>query len=63
MRDFVKTDKYQERLQDQTYHAVKVHVVGTNQLKEIILKCDSVIYLPNPGCPVSLPIPHKNNLG
>lgn len=56
------TDKYQEQVEDQTYHAVKVQVVGTNQLKEIILKCDSVIYLPNPGCPVSLPIPHTNNL-
>ena len=52
-------DKYEEHIGDHSYHAVRVEVNGTNQLKETILTCSSVIYLPNPGRPVSLPIPHK----
>lgn len=52
-------EKYKETVDDETYHAIKVNVVGINQLNETILDSTSVIYLPNPGSPVSLPIPHN----
>jgi hypothetical protein len=55
------TDKYKETLGGQPYHAVRVNVVGVNQLDQTILDCSSLIYLPNPGSPVFLPIPHNKS--
>ena len=50
------TDKYTQRSGDQTYHAVDVTLRGTNQRGESVLDAQAVVYLPERGMPVSLPV-------
>ena len=52
------TDKYKEKVGDEAYFAVDVQVHGTNQLGETIVRGNATAYLPSPGHPVTLPIPH-----
>ena len=52
------SDKYKERVGGETYHAVEVRITGTNQLGETVATGMAVAYLPSPGHPVTLPIPH-----
>lgn len=51
-------DKYKERVGGEMYHAVDVRVQGANQLGETLARGSATVYLPNPGHPVTLPIPH-----
>ena len=51
-------DKYKERVGEEMYHAVDLRLQGTNQLGQTILRGTATVYLPNPGHPVTLPIPH-----
>lgn len=51
-------DTYKKDINGQSYGAVDVGVKGVNQLGEDILSGKAVVYLPSPGHPVSLPIPH-----
>jgi hypothetical protein len=53
-------DKYKEKVGKELYHAAVVRIIGYNQLKETILRGRAVVYLPNPGYPVELPIPHPD---
>ncbi len=49
--------KYQEPMGSEVYNAVDVRIMGTNQLKETVLTGEATVYLPEPGKPVTLPIP------
>ncbi len=53
------SDKFRERVGGETYFAVKVRVNGVNQLGETVAAGDAVAYLPAPGRPPRLPIPHR----
>ena len=50
------SDSYTQRLGGQVYHAVEVTLSGVNQLGETVLSGEAVVYLPDPGKPVVLPI-------
>ena len=52
------TTKYTAKVDNETYFAVEVQVRGTNQLGETIVHGNATVYLPSPGHPVTLPIPH-----
>ena len=51
-------DTYNQDNGGRSYGAVNVSVKGVNQLGENVLSGKAVVYLPSPGHPVSLPIPH-----
>lgn len=50
------TDKFTQQVGDRTYHAVEVSLRGINQLNESVLDARAVVYLPEPGMPVTLPV-------
>ena len=50
--------KRTEQVGSETYYAIDVKLTGINQLGETILEGSGTAYLPNPGHPVTLPIPH-----
>jgi hypothetical protein len=52
------TDKYKEKVGNEVYYAVAARLNGTNQLGETVAVGSAVVYLPSPGHPVALPIPH-----
>ncbi len=54
------SDKYKERVLGRTYHAVEVRISGVNQLGQSVATGSAVAYLPSPGHPVALPIPHTD---
>ncbi len=49
-------DKFKEQVGKERYHAVDVRLTGTNQLGETVLRGNAIVYLPNPGHPVALPV-------
>lgn len=51
-------DKYKVREGGEMYHAVDVGLQGVNQLSEVVARGTATVYLPAPGHPVTLPIPH-----
>ncbi len=51
-------DKYKEKVSGEFYHGLNVRVQGTNQLGETVVRGNATVYLPAPGHPVTLPIPH-----
>ena len=51
-------DTYEDEVGDEVYFAVRVRIQGTNQLGETVLQGTATAYLPEPGHPVKLPIPH-----
>jgi acyl dehydratase len=53
-------DKYKERVGTEMYHAVDIRLQGANQLAETVVRGSATVYLPNPGQPVMLPIPHHH---
>ena len=50
--------KRTEQVGSETYYAVDIKLTGVNQLGETILDGSGTAYMPNPGHPVTLPIPH-----
>ena len=50
------SDRYTQQVRGQTYHAVELSLSGVNQLGETVLSGEAVVYLPEPGKPVVLPI-------
>ena len=57
--EVVKT--YKDTVGDEEYGAVDISIVGTNQLGEVSTPGKATIYLPSPGRPVKIPIPHEDN--
>ena len=52
------THKRTEQNGSETYFAVDVKITGNNQLGNPVAEGTGTVYLPNPGHPVILPIPH-----
>jgi hypothetical protein len=52
------TQKRTEQVGSETYFAADVKISGVNQLGATVAEGTGTVYLPNPGHPVTLPIPH-----
>jgi acyl dehydratase len=50
------TDKFTQQIGNQTYNAVEVALHGINQLGESALEAQAIVYLPDAGMPVVLPV-------
>lgn len=50
------SDKFTQEINGKTYHAVELTLSGVNQLGESVLDGKAIVYLPEPGKPVSLPV-------
>jgi acyl dehydratase len=49
-------DKFTQKVGDKKYFATWVEVIGVNQLAGHVLRADGLVYLPEPGRPVVLPV-------
>tara|TARA_B100001123_G_C14333956_1_gene640302 strand:- start:275 stop:454 length:180 start_codon:yes stop_codon:yes gene_type:complete len=52
------TAKRTEEVGSESYFAVDIAITGVNQLGVTIAEGTATAYLPNPGHPVPLPVPH-----
>ncbi|MCJ7634062.1 hypothetical protein MUP77_16955, partial [Candidatus Bathyarchaeota archaeon] len=53
--------KYKDKVGDVDYGAVDIKINGTNQLGEVCAPATATVYLPSPGKPITLPIPHNDH--
>jgi acyl dehydratase len=51
------TKTYRKAIGNELYHAVEVDITGTNQLQETVLTGTAIVFLPEPGRSVILPVP------
>ena len=54
-------NKYRDKVGDEDYDAVDIKIAAVNQVGENSAPSTATVYLPSPGEPITLPIPHDDN--